>query len=579
MQIYIALGFYWPIRVWLLGGLVSLILLVRVTRQHLKGLSDAALNNTQLGSIFAVWTLAAFGIWYLVCSAFSSKPTFAAAYAATTWWLLWAWLMFFVGWYWSASLRILAALFLIVIAFLVSIRFIGHDGDRRPMIVWRLGSRPLHQTTLPTEESQEPVEASFEETITEGSYPRFRGANGLATVHGANLDRDWQAHPPMMLWKHDVGAGWGAFAIDGGLAITQEQRGEEECVACYDRNTGRELWVHRDAAHYANPGTGDGPRATPTIDGQTIYALGATGILNCLDRKTGKARWSLNIVQDTEMKEVQPHGAAGSPLVVDNVVVVCPGGAKDDAKHEQGERSLIAYDKETGKRVWHAGADLGSYTSPLLVELDGTKQVLIVNADNVNAHDPANGKVLWTFAFRNDQQTNCSQPYPVDANHVFLSTDYGKGCALVELAQQDSVWNVTQNWSSRTMQTKFCSALVHDGYAYGMDDGILECVSLKDGKRRWKRGRYGHGQLMLVDDLLLIQCEDARVILVEANPQAHRELGSIEPFEGKTWNNPALAGRQLFVRSDREAACYELSVTSDAPSADPTPETAAQASE
>jgi outer membrane protein assembly factor BamB len=349
-------------------------------------------------------------------------------------------------------------------------------------------------------------------------------------------------------WRIEVGAAWSGFAVSGSRAFTQEQRGPEECVTCYDRSTGRPLWVHSDPAHYENASTGDGPRATPTIDRGQVFTLGATGILNALDAATGERQWSVDIVKDAGA--IAPaHGMVSSPLVVDDLVVVSAGGEN---------ASLVAYDRHSGTRVWGAGSDPAGYTSPLLVKLDGQRQIVVVTTEHIHGHDALTGQVLWTVPFGNEQQTNCSQPVPIGVDRLFASTNYGTGCTLLELTREGSAWQAKPLWSKRTLQTKFCSPVVHEGYAYGLDDGILECVSLEDGRRQWKRGRFGHGQLMLVDDLLLIQAEDGHVALVAAQPQELTELSSIPALEGRTWNYPALAGSELFIRNDRQAACYEL---------------------
>jgi outer membrane protein assembly factor BamB len=364
------------------------------------------------------------------------------------------------------------------------------------------------------------------------------------------LSRSWASRKPILQWRHAVGPAWSGLVVADARVFTQEQRGDDECVVCYDRHTGDERWVHCDAAHYKNAGAGDGPRATPTVDGQFVFALGATGILNCLDRDTGTRHWTVNILTDNEA-QAPGHGTVGSPLVAGDLVVVCAGGTKG--------ASLVAYDKGAGKRAWRAGNDPAGYASPSLIQLAGRPQILIINSRSLNAHDPQTGEILWTFPWRNDQETNCSQPFPVGVHGLFISADYGTGCALLDIAQGDGgKWNAKPLWSNRGLQTKFCSVVVHDGHAYSFDDEVLECVSLAGGRRKWKRGRYGHGQLLLADDLLVIQAEDGRVVLVEATPEAQRELGAFQALDGKTWNNPALAGRQLFVRNDHEAACYEL---------------------
>lgn len=534
-----------------LGGL-AVAVLVLVALSLLLSRAVPPLRISWFSIVAALWTLGGLAVWYLLASPFARHAPLLAGFAATTWWLLWVWLMFLTSLRPAVRAGVLAVLLVIAGAFFGSVRADGLDGDALPLFAWRLapsrGAWPAGDHAASRAEAAELDESAYDD---KPGYPRFRGPDCLAMISGQSLDRDWSRHPPKLRWRRPVGAGFGSLAVDRGRIFSQEQRGEEECVVCYARDSGRELWVHRDRAHYKMPSTGDGPRATPTVDGDRVFTLGATGILNCLDRKTGHRVWSVDILADTGA--VAPiHGMCSSPLVVGEVVVVCAGGKG---------ASLVAYDKSSGSRTWSAGSDTAGYTSPQLVELAGTPQIVIVTPQNLVAHDAAQGDVLWSVPFTNDTQTNCSQPYPVDDNRLFISADYGTGCALVAANRDDaSTWNAKKLWKNRTMQTKFASALVRDGHAYGLDNGILECVSVDDGRRRWKRGRYGHGQVLLVDDLLLIQAEDGRIALVEASPKAFTELASFQALTGRTWNYPALADGELFCRNDQEAACYELPI-------------------
>ena len=535
-----------------IGVLVGVVLLVSLAVWPGRRESRTAWSVPRMGAWALAWSLAGAAVWYVLSPPFSRDLSIAVGFAAATWWLLWAWLMFVVGWGWPSRLGLLAVFVAVAALFLSGVTAKGWDGAGRPEIVWRFRATGGTAAAAETAPMCPPDDKPRSDEIAE--YPRFRGADGLATVSGVNLARNWSQQKPVLLWRHQVGPAWSGIVVAGSRAITQEQRGEDECVVCYDRHTGGELWVHRDPAHYRNSGAGDGPRATPAIDARLVFALGATGILNCLDRDTGRRHWTVNILTDNEA-QAPGHGTVGSPLVVGDLVVVCAGGPKN--------ASLVAYGKMTGKRVWGAGGDPAGYTSPLLVERSGATQILIVSTQTLSAHHPQTGAILWSFPWRNDQATNCSQPFPVGAKGVFISADYGTGCALIEVTQEEpGKWDVKPLWSNRAMQTKFCSVVIHEGHAYSFDDEILECVSVADGRRRWKHGRYGHGQLLLADDLLLIQAEDGRVVLIEATPKEHRELAAFQAIEGKTWNNPALAGRQLFVRNDHEAACYELPLES-----------------
>ncbi|MBI3839257.1 MAG: PQQ-like beta-propeller repeat protein [Planctomycetia bacterium] len=547
---WVDVGLHPAIWNWCIGVLGGVALLVGLAARSGPRKSHTLWSAHRVWASGVAWSLAAGVVWYVLCSPFSRDVSIAAGYTIATWWLLWVWMMFFVSWRWTKRLSLWAVFLAAAALFLSSVKSDGWDGAGRPNIVWRFPTMAAPGVAAEVEAPLVPSRSDKPERDETADYPCFRGVDGLATVRAAKLARNWTEQQPALRWRHSVGAGWSGFVVAAGRVFTQEQRGEEECVVCYDRHTGGELWVHRDAAHYQNSGAGDGPRATPTIHGQCIFALGSTGILNCLDCSNGMRHWTINILTDNEA-QAPGHGMTGSPLVAGDLVVVCAGGARG--------ASLVAYDKTSGKRAWRAGNDPAGYASPSLVQLAGFPQVLIINSRNLNAHDPQTGEILWSFPWRNDQATNCSQPFPVGDKGVFVSADYGAGCALLEITQgAPGKWNVKPRWSNRGLQTKFCSVVVHDGYAYSFDDEILECVSVADGRRQWKRGRYGHGQLLLADDLLVIQAEDGRVALVEATPEKHRELGAFQALEGKTWNNPALAGRQLFVRNDHERACYQL---------------------
>ena len=335
-------------------------------------------------------------------------------------------------------------------------------------------------------------------------------------------------------------------------------------VVCYDLHSGREQWTHSDQDRYEAVPAGVGPRATPTIVADRIYTLGATGILNCLDFATGERIWSEDILYDNNA-ELASWGMSGSPLVLDDLVVVSAGGGEG--------KSLVAYHKDTGERVWRGGSSPAGYSSPLITTLAGVPQILIFNYGSVVAHAPNDGGVLWQHPWPGG--TECvSQPLPLPNDRLFVSSAYGIGCKLFQIARDEAnQLKATLMWETPRLKAKFTNVVHRDGYIYGLDDGVLVCLDLADGQRRWKRGRYGHGQIILVDapppagekrggsdqsGLLLVTTESGDVLLVEVNPNESKELSRFPALASKTWNNPALAGQYLLVRNDREAACYEL---------------------
>jgi outer membrane protein assembly factor BamB len=243
-------------------------------------------------------------------------------------------------------------------------------------------------------------------------------------------------------------------------------------------------------------------------------------------------------------------GTSCSPLVVDGRVVVSTGGSRG--------RSLVAYDLESGELAWSGGDDGAGYSSPKLLELAGARQIVAFNASSVAAHDPADGRVLWSYPW-SERNPNVAQPVSVADEELVLSSGYGVGAERLRILRDAAgAFSVERVWRSRALKAKFANFALREGHLYGIDDGILTCVEIEGGRRGWKGGRYGHGQLLLVDDLLLVTAEDGSLVLVEAVPDEHRELARVDALGQKTWNSPALAAPYLLLRNDVEAVCFEL---------------------
>ncbi len=527
----------------------------------------------------AIAGLIIFAVIYIWTAEFSSRQmqvqwTLQSVVLAIV--LLLVWLLFFSRLRWKVRLISAGAVILMLGLIPALFRMRGVSGDILPLLEWRWAKHTvetlppsfssvadtttaimfeaapiLPKAAAPVQHAPEPAILPKKKIadLASRDYPQFLGPNRDAKVSGIKLRRDWSKHPPQRLWRQPIGAGWSAFAVAGNLAITQEQRGAEELVVAYDLKTGRVKWSHSDSTIYASAVTGDGPRATPTISGNRVYTLGGTGMLNCLDLKTGQRLWSKNIIEDND-SQINNWGMSSSPLVFDSLVVVNAGG--------RDGKSLAAYHRDSGEKIWNGGTDRTAYSSPLITTLAGIRQILIFNQNNVVAHDPASGQILWQHAWPSGSEC-VAQPVPLPDDRVLVSSGYGIGCKLFQIQRgEDNALRADLIWETNRLKAKFTNVVHRDGYIYGLDDGILVCLDLADGERKWKAGRYGHGQMIGVDDLLLMQAESGEVVLVEANPAAHHELARFPALNSKTWNNPALAGKFLLVRNDREAACYEL---------------------
>ena len=481
--------------------------------------------------------------------------------------VLLTWFLLFSGY--RARTRLLAFLGLGVAGVATGSLFkVDHlSGDLVPVFTYRW--------TPPTDEQLEVPEATVSRrdadlaTTTEDDFPQFLGPNRNATVSGLALARDWDQSKPRQLWRRRIGAGWSAFVAVNGFAVTQEQRGDQEMVTCYEVETGEPVWAQTVTARHATLAGGVGPRSTPTIHDGKVYTLGATGILLCLDGANGEVLWSDDLLERYGVEPGQDErgvawGRSSSPLIVGDLLIVAAGGPAGGPC-----KSLAAFYKDTGELAWEAGDRQVSYASPMLAVLGKTAQLLSVNEDNISAHDPTNGTILWSYDWPGSTTAdpNVSQPVVLGTDRVLLSKGYGGGALLLRVQPAaDGHFQAEQIWRTRrSLRTKFTNVVVHEGCIYGLSDGILECVDVETGTRQWKRGRYGHGQLLGIGPLLLVQAESGDVAMIEATPTELKELGRFTAFEEKTWNNLCLYGRLLLVRNAEEAACFELPVEEAAP--------------
>ena len=375
-------------------------------------------------------------------------------------------------------------------------------------------------------------------------WPGFRGPARDDVVRGVEIRTDWSASPPLRMWRRPVGPGWSSFAVRGELIYTQEQRGPDEVVACYRLQTGEPVWAHRDRARFWESNGGPGPRGTPAVSHGMVYTFGGTGLVNALRAADGALVWSHNAAQDTGAK-LPEWGFASSPLVVGPLVIVAASGR------------MAAYDLATGERRWSAPARGTSYSSPQRAVIGGVEQVLLLQAAGILSVSPTNGALLWEYAWKGYPIV---QPAVTEEGDVLLSVSDSSGIRRLAPARGDSGWTAAERWTSTGLKPYFNDFVVHKRHAYGFDGGILSCIDLQDGARKWKGGRYGHGQLLLAadQDLLLVLAEEGELALVRAAPDQFTEVARTPGIEGKTWNHPVLAGEVLLVRNGEEMAAFRL---------------------
>jgi outer membrane protein assembly factor BamB len=483
-----------------------------------------------------------------------SLPTLGLPIVLTTWI---AWLVLAKGF--GISRTRLGALAVVALTWgsFTLIRMDGVNADLQANLNWRWkptaeeqflaerargdGARGLHNS----------LGAASALTLSPGDWAEFRGSGRDGVIPGVAISTDWQASPPRLLWRHRVGPSWSSVIVIGDHLFTQEQRGEVETVVCYQASTGQEVWVHEDQTRFWEGVSGAGPRATPTFSNGRIYTMGGTGILNCLDAASGERYWSHDIAADAGAK-TPLWGFSASPLVVDGIVVAYAGG--------EGDNGLLAYKAESGDRAWAVSAGQGSYSSPQLTTIAGTKQCLMLSEDGLTSVDPLTGTTLWKSGLAMPGAPRVVQPHLVSDTRLVVGTLYGPGTALIDVTREADGWKATQVWATTQLKPEFPDFVVHQGHVYGFDIGVFCCIDLATGKRCWKEGRYGRGQVMLLADqgALLVISETGEAILLAANPERHEELARFRALEGKTWNHPVIAHGRMYVRNAEEMACYEL---------------------
>ena len=428
----------------------------------------------------------------------------------------------------------------------ILLRTEGMTGEARHDFAWRWSDTNEERFLSQTDEEIKNIPSGSQTIFTEAEWPGFRGPNRDGIIHDVKIETDWSALPPAELWRRQIGPGCSSFAVQGDLLYTQEQRGDDEIVACYNLTTGEPVWIHRDPARFWDSHAGAGPRATPTLSNGRIYTFGATGILNVLDAGNGDVVWSRNAASDTDT-ELPGWGFTSSPLVTGDIVIVAAAG------------SLIAYDIATGEPRWFGPEGGSGYSSPHLLTIDGIEQILFMGGPGAISVAPTNGALLWELPWPKGDRI--LQPAITGDGNILLNTGGTEGMRRVAITHGRDGWSIEERWSSAQLKSFFNDIVVHKSHAYGFVGPSLACMDLEEGKRRWRGGRYG-GQIILLaeQDLLLVLTEKGEIALVEAVPEQLTELARFPAIKGKTWNHPVLVGDILVVRNNQEMVAFRLSL-------------------
>jgi outer membrane protein assembly factor BamB len=469
------------------------------------------------------------------------------------------WLVITMKVAWPVRRAGLLLIFIAIGTFCSTLRLEGMDGEFVSTFHWRWTPTAEQQllaelkSSSSTKDSASPTAPASDATLVAGAgdWVGFRGPRRDGRLTGLSVRTNWNATPPAEVWRHRIGPGWSSMTIVSDRLFTQEQRGDDEHVTCYDARDGKELWSHKDATRFNEPVAGPGPRATPTFHGGRLYTMGANGAVNCLDAATGKLIWMRSLVEDTAAKPPM-WGFSSSPLVAQGIVIVFAGADE--------EKALVGYHADSGELAWTAGKGHLSYCSPQLCTLRGVDQLLICTDDGMASFEPKTGKSCWSHSWLAKDVARVVQPMQIDDRDVLIGTGMGVGTRRIRVNHTADDWSTEEIWTSRDIKPYYNDMVLSGDHLYGFDGNIFMCVSVEDGSRKWRARGYGNGQVLLLAEqsLLLILTEQGEVALVEAKPDRHEEIGRFKAIEGKTWNHPVVCRGKLYVRNGQEIACFDL---------------------
>lgn len=401
---------------------------------------------------------------------------------------------------------------------------------------------------------------AFAQTDESSEWPQFLGAerNGISTETGL-VDTFPEGGPPEV-WRAGIGGGMSGVAISKGRLYTLVQKTGQQFVIALDARTGKPIWETAVSPAYRNA-MGDGPRATPTVSGEQLFAFTGEGRLVALKTRDGKILWRHDVVQEQGSDHPAEYGMACSPLVVGDVVVVTAGAQN---------ATVVAYETKSGKMKWTAGRDEpAGYSSPALLQVGGKPQVVVFYGTAAAGLEPATGRSLWRYPYKTDFDCNTATPI-AHKGQVFLSAGENHGCVLLapKPDSKTDAWTVSEVWTSlgpkSVMRNEWQTSLILGNHLFGFDNvggagpvTHLACLDLATGKRHWQKPRFGKGNFIAADGKLIISTLDGELVLVAADADQFRELARAK-LCGKTRQAPALADGFVYLRDDREIVCVDL---------------------
>ena len=408
---------------------------------------------------------------------------------------------------------------------------------------------PKNELPQPREIVQSKTSLAGEPDVdSKGEWPQWRGPNrdGISTETG--LLKTWSKSGPKVLWRMPIGEGYSGISISQGRIYTMDVKGNDEFVVCFNASNGKELWRFKSDRNFRDS-HGDGPRSTPTIDGDLVFSLGALGKLYALNSKTGEKVWEHDLVKEFGGR-VPTWGYSSSPLIEGDLLLIEVGGKSGSA--------LVAFNKRTGSVVWKSYDGIAGYSSPIAITVDGIRQIIFFMGTSVVSVSPTDGKFYWKYNWETSYDVNSATPIFIPPDKVFISSNYGKGAAVFQITTDNGKVTAEPVWKSRVMKNHFSSSILYGDYIYGFDSAILKCIEADSGEEKWKERGFGKGSLMLADGHLIVLGDRGKLALVEATPSRYIEQARAQVLRKKCWTMPTLAGGKLYLRNQKEIVCLNM---------------------
>ena len=402
-------------------------------------------------------------------------------------------------------------------------------------------------------------------TASATEWPQWRGPNRDGISDEVGILKEWSPNGPKVLWKVPLGEGFSGISVSQGRVYTMFSEGNDEFVVCLDATDGGEIWRFRSDKNYHEGQGGNGPRATPTIDGDLLFTISAYGKLYALNTANGQEVWSHDL-QRKFGSDMPRWGFSTSPLVDGESLLVEVGG--------KGEKSIVAFDKKSSDVVWSSHKDKLGYSSPIAITVKGVRQIICFTGTKLVSVSPTDGTIYWKYPWKTGYDVNAATPVFIPPDKVFISSGYNKGAAVLQMRvfvspeddraatdqirENQGTVRIEEIWKNRKMKNQFASSVLHENYLYGFDNSILKCIEANTGEEQWKSRGFGKGSVILADGHLILLSDRGKLGLAEATPEGYIEKASAQVLSGLCWTAPTLASGKLYVRNEEEIACLDI---------------------